>query len=160
MKNLILSSFLLLTIAGGCATTKPAPCNIPQIGEGQSYSTIEKLLQAERRAERPQNEAAKALKPISRTVALTPPRFLEGSFSGRCIFIFDVDRNGDVDNLDIFSCSSSLLVSRARKAIMQWKYEVPMENGVPVVATGLMANMITIIQDQRGKLCAIQEYPI
>ena len=160
MKTKVCLAFLLPLALAACATTKkPVPCGAPQTGEGLSYSAKAEVLRAEKFSERPSNKAAQKLKPIKRRVALIPPRFLEGNFSGNCQFIFDVDQNGNVFNLDVFTCSSSLLKEPARRAILQWTYEVPMENGKPTVATGVMAKMHTMINDAYGKQCPIQEYP-
>jgi len=159
-------SFCLLITLSACASTEhPSaatkhPCATPQAGEGLSYSDKAKALRAVKASERPENKAAFSLRPLHRPIASLPPRFLNGDYSGNCQFIFDVNEGGEVVDLDIFACSSPLLKEPTRIAVMQWKYDPPLENGEPAIAKGVQSKMNFEIRDGRGLKCPVQQYRI
>ena len=142
-----------------CATADYDDCGVNQTGEHQSFSELARSLKNSKSLERPPNKAAKKLKPIKRPIAAVSSRLVKQGYSGRCDFIFDVDKTGKVINLDIYACSKSFLKLPTIKAVEQWSYEIPIENSQPTIATGIHASMYTKVQDSRGITCPLQEFP-
>jgi len=81
-----------------------------------------------------------------------PPRFAEGNNSGRCAVQFNVSAEGSPFNVQITSCSARALEKASIRAVLKWRYQPKVVDGVPVMMSGVQDVIVFNLLDANGRL--------
>ena len=90
-------------------------------------------------------------RPLVRIPPVMPPRFAEGNNSGRCAVQFNVSAEGSPFNVQITSCSASVLEKASIRAVLKWRYQPKILDGVPVMMTGVRDEIVFELLDENGR---------
>lgn len=120
---------------------------------GVSYS--EKKAEAERKYQTARSAALAKLsskaKPWQRVPPLYPVQSLRDSRSGWCQVRFDVNIQGQTENVSAFNCSESTFQKNAEASVQKWIYIPAVKNGEFVSETGLESMITFRFDDEDGE---------
>lgn len=87
--------------------------------------------------------------PLVRVPPVMPPR---AGRSGHCRISFDIGPDGAPYNVRATVCSQSLFERPAIRSVTKWVYRPKIENGLPVIRTGLETIIRFRLTDERGEV--------
>ena len=104
-------------------------------------------------------ESRELPEPIHR-IAPQMPKKAVGKYSGRCNVLFDVSKQGLIENLQVTYCSKKIFAKPTIRSVLSWVYAPTCQAGNPARTNGVKASVSFEAVDKKGAVLPGSEaYP-